>query len=80
MHPMTLRKGEIYNDREVATNRLPPNVYRLSEIDAPSLIIHGKLDSLQPFSHGRHAAEQIPGARLIAFERGVTSLWNISSK
>lgn len=46
MHPMGLRKADVYNDRE-ELSRLPSEVFTLERISTPALIIHGKLDSLQ---------------------------------
>jgi pimeloyl-ACP methyl ester carboxylesterase len=66
---MSLRKAGIYSDRATLTV-LPPDVFPLERIAVPALIIHGKLDTLQPFSQGQNAADHIPGARLIALERG----------
>jgi pimeloyl-ACP methyl ester carboxylesterase len=67
MHPVSLRKAGIYNDRE-ELSELPTEDFPLECIDVPALIIHAKDDSLQPFSHGHYAAGHIPGARLIAPE------------
>lgn len=69
MHPVSMRKAGIYNDRE-ELSVLPPQTYRLERIDAPTLVVHGRLDSLQPFSHGEHAGQHIPHARLLALEDG----------
>lgn len=69
MHPISLRKAGIYNDRK-ELSKLSPEVFELGRIKTPSLIVHGTRDSLQPFSQGLHAAQQIPGARLEVFEGG----------
>lgn len=37
---------------------------RVSSIRAPTLVVHGDLDPLVPYSNGRRLAESIPGARL----------------
>lgn len=59
MHPISLRKTGIFNERREITF-LDPDVFRLDCITAPTLVIHGQRDTLQPFSHGEHTAEKIP--------------------
>jgi pimeloyl-ACP methyl ester carboxylesterase len=41
---------------------------RLSEIAAPTLVIHGSADPMFPLGHGEALAEEIPGARLIRID------------
>lgn len=69
MHPVSMRSPGIYNDRD-ALSTLPSQDYPLERITAPTLVIHGSLDSLQPFTHAEHTAGHIPGARLVALEGG----------
>lgn len=69
MHPISLRSAGIFNERREITV-LDPDVFRLDRIPAPTLVIHGTRDTLQPFSHGQHSAKNIPGARLVTLERG----------
>ena len=38
---------------------------RLTQVQAPTLVVHGEADSLVPFEHGLHSASQIPNARPI---------------
>ncbi|HJQ25353.1 MAG TPA: alpha/beta fold hydrolase [Blastocatellia bacterium] len=38
---------------------------RLSQIEAPTLVIHGETDELVPAANGRLIAERIPGAELV---------------
>jgi pimeloyl-ACP methyl ester carboxylesterase len=40
----------------------------LSEIAAPTLVIHGSADPMFPLEHGEALAEEIPGARLIRLD------------
>lgn len=40
----------------------------VSEIAAPTLVLHGTEDPLFPFEHGEALAREIPGARLVALE------------
>ena len=40
----------------------------LSEVTAPTLVLHGTKDPLFPFEHGEALAREIPGARLIPLE------------
>jgi pimeloyl-ACP methyl ester carboxylesterase len=69
MHPVSMRSPGIYNDRDTLS-ALPSQTYPLERITAPTLVIHGALDSLQPFTHAQHAAGSIPGARLLTLEGG----------
>ena len=69
MHPISMRSPGIYNDRD-ALSALPSQTYPLERITAPTLVIHGTLDSLQPFTHAQHTAGHIPEARLVALEGG----------
>lgn len=41
-----------------------PSEARLSQITAPTLILHGTTDPMFPLEHGQALAEEIPGARL----------------
>jgi 3-oxoadipate enol-lactonase len=41
---------------------------RLTQITAPTLVIHGDADPLVRIENGRYLADHIPGARLIAYE------------
>jgi pimeloyl-ACP methyl ester carboxylesterase len=69
MHPVSMRSSGIYNDRDELSS-LPPQAYPLERITAPTLVIHGTLDSLQGFTHAEHTAEGVPGARLVALQGG----------
>ena len=42
---------------------------RLSQISAPTLVIHGESDRLVPAGNGKLIAERIPGARLVLLPR-----------
>jgi pimeloyl-ACP methyl ester carboxylesterase len=66
MHPIGLRRDGIRNDRR-ELHDLDPEVFELGRISAPTLIVHGERDSLQPFTHARYAADGIPDARLATF-------------
>ena len=41
---------------------------RLSDVTAPTLVLHGTEDPLFPYGHGEALADEIPGARLIPLE------------
>ena len=41
----------------------------LSQIETPTLVIHGADDPLVPLAAGRDTARAIPGARLVVIER-----------
>jgi len=43
---------------------------RIATIRAPTLILHAKDDTLQLYHNAEYAAATIPGARLVAFDRG----------
>ncbi len=40
---------------------------RLSQIHAPTLVVHGEVDPLAPVENGKYLAEHIPGARLVLY-------------
>lgn len=40
----------------------------LTDIDAPTLVIHGRHDKKTPFEGGQYLADRIPGAQLLALE------------
>jgi pimeloyl-ACP methyl ester carboxylesterase len=42
---------------------------RFSEIDAPTLVVHGQQDPVFPLAHGRALHGQIPGAELLILEK-----------
>ena len=41
---------------------------RLSQIDVPTLVLHGDVDPLVPLANGEYLAEHIGGARLVVYE------------
>jgi pimeloyl-ACP methyl ester carboxylesterase len=41
---------------------------QLSRISSPTLVVHGKADTLVPFAHGEDTAHRISGARLVGIE------------
>jgi 2-hydroxy-6-oxonona-2,4-dienedioate hydrolase len=65
MHPVSLRSAGAAFDNQAAM----PNE-RIAAIRAPTLVVHAKDDTLQLFRHAEYAAATIPGARLVAFDRG----------
>lgn len=42
--------------------------FRLTEIDVPTMVLHGTADPLFPFGHGEALAAEIPGASLVPLE------------
>jgi 2-hydroxy-6-oxonona-2,4-dienedioate hydrolase len=54
----------------VLDNRNPLPGARIAGIMAPTLVVHAEDDTLQLFENGLFAAEAIPGARFLRFERG----------
>lgn len=65
MHPVEPRAAGVAFDHRAAM----PNG-RIAAIRAPTLIVHARDDTLQRFHNAEFAARTIPGARLVAFERG----------
>ncbi|UVT19921.1 MAG: alpha/beta hydrolase [Nitrospira sp.] len=65
MAPVTPRYAGVVFDNKAAM----PNA-RVHAIRAPTLILHAKDDSLQLFRNAEYALANIPGARLVAFDRG----------
>jgi pimeloyl-ACP methyl ester carboxylesterase len=47
----------------------------LTEIRAPTLVIHGTADPMFPIEHGAALAAEIPGARLLTLEGAGHGLW-----
>jgi hypothetical protein len=43
---------------------------RLSEIDVPTLVVHGRRDPFFPVGNGEALAREISGARLLVLEAG----------
>ena len=48
----------------------PDAIYKLEAIRAPTLVVHTRDDSLNPFAIAEEIARRIPGARLVAFDQG----------
>lgn len=60
----------------------PDDPFRLADISAPALVMHGTEDPLFPFAHGEALAAEIPGARLVPLpgmghEMPPPSLWDV---
>jgi 2-hydroxy-6-oxonona-2,4-dienedioate hydrolase len=65
MNPVSLRSAGVLFDNQAA---LPGG--RIAAIQAPTLILHAVDDTLQLFHNAQFAADTIPGARLVRFDRG----------
>lgn len=65
MNPVSRRAAGVRFDNQAAM----PNA-RIAAIRAPTLIVHARDDTLQQFRNAEFAAATIPGAELLAFERG----------
>jgi len=65
MHPVSLRQAGIFNDIADHAFECP-----LHQITTPTLVIHAVDDPLVPFNIGEYTATSIPGAKLVALERG----------
>ena len=53
----------------IAAGATPPWKDQLSQLDVPTLVIHGTVDPILPFEHGKALADAIPGAQLLAMDR-----------
>lgn len=69
MNPISLRKEGIFN-ANVQFKELLPHDYPIWEIKAPTLIIHAKDDTLQPFYYAQYSKEKIPNSKILSFEEG----------
>ena len=47
---------------------------RLSEIEIPTLVVHGRCDPFFPLGNGEAIAREIPGARLLVLEYAATTI------
>ncbi|MHA1906702.1 MAG: alpha/beta fold hydrolase [Candidatus Thorarchaeota archaeon] len=70
--PLSIRKDGLENDMEILRHA---NFSNLEEISAKTLIIHGKVDKVLPFSHAEHAMSLIPNAKLVSFENVGHVIW-----
>jgi pimeloyl-ACP methyl ester carboxylesterase len=65
MNPVAPRAaGAMFDNRAAMPNA------RIAAIRAPTLVLHARDDTLQLFHNAEFAARTIPGARLVAFDRG----------
>lgn len=65
MNPVSLRSdGAAFDNRAAMPNE------RIAAVRAPTLIFHATDDTLQLYRNAEFAASNIPGARLVSFERG----------
>ena len=65
MNPVSLRsEGAAFDNRAAMPNE------RIAAIQAPTLILHAKDDTLQLYHNAEFAASTIPGAELVSFGRG----------
>ena len=75
MNPASLRHAGAVLDHDAA---LPGA--RITGIRVPTLVVHAVDDRLQPYHNATFAAANIPGARLVRFERGGHFLFGIEQK
>jgi pimeloyl-ACP methyl ester carboxylesterase len=59
------KNNESSHKNHHATEGSGPWRHRLSQITAPTLVLHGDEDPLFPLPHGEALAREIPGARLV---------------
>lgn len=69
MHPISLRKQGILN-ANVQFKELAPEDYPLDKIIAPTLVIHARDDSLQPYSYADYTYNSINQAELLSYDQG----------
>lgn len=69
MNPISLRKKGIFN-ANIQFKELLPEDYPIWEITAPTLVIHAKDDTLQPFYYAEYTHEKIPHSTLLSFKEG----------
>ena len=69
MNPISLRKKGIYN-ANVQFVELSPKDYPIWKIKAPTLVIHAKDDTLQPFYYAEYTHAKIPNSTLLSFKEG----------
>lgn len=62
------RPGSELNHQKAISSTGFDNAPRLSDITAPTLVVHGTEDPLLPLAHGEALAERIPHAELIRVE------------
>lgn len=65
MNPASLRFAGAAFDNKAAM----PND-RIAAIQAPTLVVHARDDALQLFHNAQYAATNIPGAQLLAYQKG----------
>lgn len=65
MNPAALRKSGANFDHYASL----PNE-RIAGIQTPTLVVHAKDDTLQPYQNAVFASSVIPGARLLSFDKG----------
>ncbi len=65
MHPASLRTaGAVFDNQAILLGK------RITGIEAPTLVVHAKDDTLQLYRNALFAAQYIPHARLMSFENG----------
>lgn len=69
MNPISLRKNGIYN-ANVQFAELSSKDYPIWKINAPTLVVHAKDDTLQPFYYAEYTHGKIPNSTLLSFEEG----------
>ena len=66
------RKGELYDDKNaIRCQEVFGDIdvrHLLSEVKAPTLILHARGDQRIPLDHGRELAAGIPDARMVTLE------------
>ncbi|HWU37697.1 MAG TPA: alpha/beta hydrolase, partial [Candidatus Acidoferrum sp.] len=67
MVPMGARRGGLIFDMTRLTTY---DAAQIQHIQTPTLVVHGRTDTLVPFEQGEFTAKMIPGAQLLPLEKG----------
>jgi 2-hydroxy-6-oxonona-2,4-dienedioate hydrolase len=75
--PVTARFDGIRNEGAA----IDPEVeYQVEEITAPTLVIHARNDSINPFSYGEYTAQHIQNAQFLPLTAGDICCWGIRAR
>ena len=61
---------------ELAVAASPDRMQLVTRINVPTLVVHGRYDTLLPLAHGQYLAESIDSAQLEILEMGHSFMWS----
>jgi pimeloyl-ACP methyl ester carboxylesterase len=67
-YQLTQKKTNTKNHIALFSTMSPTIAYDLKEVEVPTLILHGTLDNLVPFDHGRALSGLIPHSKFVPLE------------